>query len=247
MHVSEALPIPAPALPVRARRRKGLRLLACALVLPLIVACGTRQGPVEPGHYRVQRGDTLTQIARKEGRTVDELRRWNKLNNANLIEVGQVLRVAPPGGANTPPARSPSSGPDKTGGASTGGGKPAPAPTIRLARPAQGQIVQQYNGSSSRGITIANTAGTPVVAAAAGSVMYAGTGLRAYGNLIIIQHDSSHLTIYAHNRKLLVKEGQKVGQGQKIAEMGDTGSNRVGLYFELRRNGQAINPSSAFQ
>jgi len=108
-------------------------------------------------------------------------------------------------------------------------------------------MVQTYNGSSSRGITIANVAGTPVVAAAAGTVMYANDGLRAYGNLIIIQHDANYLTIYAHNRKLLVKEGQKVAQGQRIAEMGATGSHQVALYFELRHNGQAVDPSGAFK
>ena len=218
--------------------------MVCAVLVPLLVACGTSYPPVGEGQYRVQKGDTLTQIARKQGRTVAELRRWNNLSNANVINVGQVLRVVPPGGA-TAPSRSTASRstPAKTSKPSA----PAPAVSLSMVRPAQGKLVQGYNGSSSRGLTIANSAGTPIVAAAGGSVVYAGSGLRAYGNLIIIQHNSQYLSIYAHNRRLLVKEGQKVSKGQKIAEMGDSGSIRVALYFELRRNGQAINPERGFK
>jgi len=236
--------------PKRASWRCGLRVLLCAVLLPLIIACSAaRQTAVDPGYYRVQRGDTLTHIARKAGRTVDELRRWNRLPNANRISVGQVLRISPPGNtARTPPVKTtPPLNRGKSASTSTPSPAPPPAPTLALVRPAPGQIVQSYNGSTSRGITIANAVGTPVVAAAAGSVKYAGAGLRAYGNLVIIQHDSRHLTIYAHNRALLVKEGQNVSQGQKIAEMGGTGSNRVALYFELRRDGQPVNPSGAFR
>jgi len=224
----------------QAQSCRGLRILLCIVLLPLLVACGAlRQSGVEPGYYLVQHGDTLTHIARKTGRTVAELQRWNTLPNANRIRVGQVLRVSPPGKVDTPPGKSPPA--PTTTAVST------PATSLSLVRPAQGQIVQSYNGSTSRGVTISNVAGTPIVAAAAGSVKYAGSGLRAYGNLIIIQHDDSHLTIYAHNRILLVQDGQKVSQGQKIAEMGDTGSNRVALYFELRRNGKPVNPVGAFK
>jgi len=238
----QALPISLIAL------RRGLGVLLGAALLALLVACASlSQVGTKPGHYRVQRGDTLSQIARKSGRTVDELRRWNKLNNVHQINVGQVLRITPPATSARAPSARPT--PAKRASAPPAARKPAPTPAIslKLVRPAQGQIIQDYNGSSSRGLTIANVAGTPVVAAAAGSVMYVGSKLRAYGNLIIIQHDSQHLTVYAHNRSLLVKEGQKVAQGQKIAEMGSTGSNRIALYFELRRNGQPINPASAFR
>jgi len=234
-------------------RRRGLHALIVVTALPWLAACGTRQAAVAPGYYRVRRGDTLMQISRRTGHSVEELRRWNRLSNANRIQVGQVLRVAPPGGATALPAKS---APAKPASAKPAPTRTAPAPTkpapiaparITLVRPAQGRIVEAYNGNSSRGLTIANAAGTPVVAAAAGSVMYASDGLRAYGNLIIIEHNANYLTIYAHNRKLLVQQGQKVVQGQRIAEMGSTGSHRVALYFELRRNGQPVDPSGAFK
>jgi len=234
-------------------RRRGLHALIVVTVLPWLAACGTRQAAVAPGYYRVRRGDTLMQISRRTGHSVEELRRWNRLSNANRIQVGQVLRVAPPGGATALPAKSapakPASAKPAPTRAAPAPAKPAPiAPArITLVRPAQGRIVEAYNGSNSRGLTIANAAGTPVVAAAAGSVMYASDGLRAYGNLIIIEHNANYLTIYAHNRKLLVQQGQKVVQGQRIAEMGSTGSHRVALYFELRRNGQPVDPSGAFK
>jgi len=236
-----------------ARRRALRTLIAIAALPPWLAACGTRQAAVKPGYYRVRRGDTLMQISRQTGHSVEALRRWNRLSNANHIRVGQVLRVVPPTGVAAAPARSATARPTP---AQTALPRQTPAPTkpapttpmrITLMRPAQGRMVQTYNGSSSRGITIANVAGTPVVAAAAGTVMYANDGLRAYGNLIIIQHDANYLTIYAHNRKLLVKEGQKVAQGQRIAEMGATGSHQVALYFELRHNGQAVDPSGAFK
>jgi len=232
-----------------------LRVWSGAVLLAALAACGTRLPPVEPGYYRVVRGDTLFQISRQTGRTVGELRRWNGLTNVHQIRAGQVLRVVPPGNATTSAGRSvaPKPAPNSTPKPAV---KPMPVkpatevPAIRLARPAQGRIIQPYSASS-RGITIANQAGTAVVAAAAGSVAYASNGLPAYGNLVIIQHDRHHLTIYAHNRRLLVKEGQQVGQGQRIAEMGNTGSNRAGkpaaLYFELRRDGQPVDPSGMFR
>src|SRR5690606_18179075 len=113
------------------------------------------------------------------------------------------------------------------------------------AWPADGTYPRRYNGSSSKGITIVNKAGTPVKAAAAGSVVYAGNRLRGYGNLVIVQHSGDFLSIYAHNSKLLVKEGQKVSQGQQIADMGNTDRKGPGLYFELRHRGQPVDPSAA--
>ena len=108
--------------------------------------------------------------------------------------------------------------------------------------PAQGKVTRGYDGSGSNGIVISNASGTSVVAAAAGTVAYSGSGLRGYGHLVIVKHNASFLSIYAHNSKLLVKEGQRVTQGQKIAEMGNSDSKQVGLYFELRYDGQAVDP-----
>lgn len=215
--------------------------------MALLAACASAP-PAGPGYYRVKDGDTLTKIAREAGQTVDELVRWNGLSSPDRIEKGQLLRVQPPGDGP---------GADRTvGGPAKSGSKPrrtatapdAPATPVRgisLVWPAQGRMASGYNGSSSKGITIANDAGTPVVSAAEGTVEYASNGLRGYGNLVIVRHAGGFLSIYAHNRKLLVKQGQSVSQGQRIAEMGNTDAKAVGLYFELRQNGKPVNPLGA--
>jgi murein DD-endopeptidase MepM/ murein hydrolase activator NlpD len=231
---------------------RAWRLACCAALALLLAACASTR--VEPGHYRVRSGDTLTQIARDNNQSVSDLMRWNSLDSANRISVGQVLRVAPPEGAATQSSsksasrrgeKSPGTKSDTGPSASARPGDTTPLRGIALVWPAQGSVAQRFNGSSSQGLRIVNTAGTPVIAAAAGSVEYASNGLRGYGNLIIIRHASGYLSIYAHNRRLLVKQGQRVTQGQKIAEMGDSDSKRVELYFELRQSGKPVDPARA--
>ncbi len=107
--------------------------------------------------------------------------------------------------------------------------------------PAKGRLIGFYSNSN-KGINIAGKRGDPVVAASSGKVVYAGNRLRSYGNLIIIKHNESFLTAYAHNDKILIKEGDWVRGGQNIAEMGNTGARRVMLHFEIRLNGQPVNP-----
>jgi lipoprotein NlpD len=110
--------------------------------------------------------------------------------------------------------------------------------------PTAGKVVAGYSDSANlKGIDIAGKAGQPVVASAAGRVVYAGTGLRGYGKLIIVKHNSTYLSAYAHNRELLVKEGQQVAKGQKISEMGDTDADQVKLHFEIRRLGKPVDPA----
>jgi lipoprotein NlpD len=110
--------------------------------------------------------------------------------------------------------------------------------------PAKGKIVGNFSETANlKGIDIAGTAGTPVLASAAGTVVYAGTGLRGYGKLIIIKHNKTFLSAYAHNREILVKEGQAVTRGQKIAEMGNTDTTEVKLHFEIRRLGKPMDPA----
>ncbi|WP_175200886.1 M23 family metallopeptidase [Achromobacter insolitus] len=219
-------------------------VLAVAL-LALLSACGTTK--VQPGYYRVQSGDTLTQIARKQGTSVSNLVRWNKLSNSNSIEVGQLLRVEPPAGQarTSPPPSKAGSKPAPKSSTSSARRRTAPPSAISLVWPAQGKVTRGYDGSGSNGIVISNSSGTPVVAAAQGTVAYSGSGLRGYGHLVIVKHNASFLSIYAHNSKLLVKEGQRVSQGQKIAEMGNSDSKQVGLYFELRYDGQAVDPAGS--
>jgi lipoprotein YgeR len=221
-----------------------LRRLASVGILLLLAACASTP-PAPEGFYRVQRGDTLTRIARDNGQTVRALMNMNGIKDPNAIDVGQLIRVRSGATAST-----------SSGGSATGS-KPqttqppvrtprpttTPARSISLAWPAEGKLARGFNGSSHNGLTIANTAGTPVTAAAAGTVAYSGSGLRGYGNMIIVRHDGQYLSIYAHNRKLLVSEGQKVTRGQRIAEMGNSDSSLVGLYFELRYDGKSVDPT----
>jgi lipoprotein YgeR len=214
----------------------------------------TKSDKVEPGYYRVQSGDTLNKIARQHNTTVSALMRLNKLTDANRIEKGQLLQVGgatassgSSAGASTTPSRSGTS--SSTSGTRTpavsSSASPAVVKSLKLVWPADGTLTQRYNGNSSKGLTVVNKAGTPIKAAAAGSVVYAGNRLRGYGNLVIVQHSADFLSIYAHNNKLLVKEGQKVSQGQQLAEMGSTDRNGPGLYFELRYRGQPVDPTAA--
>ncbi|MEY8879429.1 MAG: peptidoglycan DD-metalloendopeptidase family protein, partial [Leptothrix sp. (in: b-proteobacteria)] len=109
--------------------------------------------------------------------------------------------------------------------------------------PAQGPVVVNFDEARNKGLSIAGKAGDPVLAAADGRVVYAGSGLRGYGNLVILKHNETYLTAYAHNQTLLVREDQAVKRGQKIAEMGSSDAERVQLHFEIRRRGKPIDPT----
>lgn len=200
----------------------------------LLAACaGTSSGDQ---YYRVQRGDTLYRISRRFNQPVSRLMAWNNLKNPSLLEVGQQLRV---GIGNS---RSTSSGNTHNRTVTrTAGERPSAAPSS-LQWPARGEIITQFNGSSSKGIDIAGSAGTPVKAAAAGRVSYVGEGIRGYGKLVLITHTGGMLTAYAHNSQISVREGQQVSAGQTIATMGSSGTDRVKLHFEVRVNNRAVNP-----
>jgi len=154
----------------------------------------------------------------------------NAPNMANMPPlVGQ-----PPAGGATAPAPQPTPG--------LAANPPANAGNIAFAWPARGPVLNGFDDSRNKGVNIGGTMGEPVKAAADGRVVYAGNGLRGYGNLIIIKHDATFLTAYAHNRTLMVKEGDPVTKGQKIAEMGNSDSDRVMLHFEVRRQGKPVDP-----
>lgn len=222
----------------------------------------------KPGYYTVQRGDTLMRIGLDHGQGWRDLARWNNLSNPDVIEVGQVLRVSPPGAAvetagvvvrpvTTTPSASTVAGrsgaaapvgsasaPAAAASAATPAASPAaPADDMGFAWPAQGPVIAGFDEVKNKGIDIAGKAGDPVLAAADGQVVYAGAGLRGYGNLIIVKHNNTYLTAYAHNQKLLVKEDQKVRRGEKIAEMGSSDADRVKLHFEVRRQGKPVDPA----
>jgi lipoprotein NlpD len=229
------------------------------------------------GYYTVKPGDTLIRIALDTGQNWRDVARWNNIENANLIEVGQVLRVLPPGadpsGAVARPvaaagrvetkpldaraasapvgaAASAASGPSAAQPASV---TPASGPAAAAARgpdddinwlwPAVGTVVTGFDESRNKGLAIAGKLGDPVLAAADGRVVYAGSGLRGYGNLVIVKHNNTYLTAYAHNQTLLVKDDEPVRRGQKIAEMGSSDAERVQLHFEIRRQGKPVDPA----
>ncbi len=111
------------------------------------------------------------------------------------------------------------------------------------AWPTKGKVTANFNEASNKGIDIAGSTGQAITAAAPGKVIYSGSDLRGYGKLVIIKHNSSYLSVYAHNSLIVVKEGQQVSRGQKIAEMGNTDSNSVNLHFEIRHQGKSIDPT----
>ncbi|AXF23221.1 peptidase [Burkholderia pyrrocinia] len=211
--------------------------------------------------YVVKRGDTLTGIASANDCSIADLRTWNKLGANGKLRMGQVLRIVrqqplPPSGAAGTQAAAPAAASDAAAGSQATAQATASATSDRqvvketkrhsggvaLTWPARGKIVDGFRPGQNRGIQIAGRPGDPVRAAADGRVMYAGTGLNDYGSLIIVQHNADFLTAYAHNRKLLVKTGDIVRQGDEIAEMGDLDNSRVALLFEVRRDGKPVNP-----
>jgi lipoprotein NlpD len=207
----------------------------------------------KPGYYTVKPGDTLIRIGMDNGQSWRDILRWNKLDNPNLIETGQVLRVAPPQPeVIARPATAVASAPVAAASAP----KSAPAgPTTSVAStdaaedvlsfqwPARGNVIAGFDESKNKGLDIGGKAGDPVVAAADGRVVYAGAGLRGYGNLIILKHNNTYLMAYAHNQTLLVKEDQVIKRGQKIAEMGNSDADQVKLHFEVRRQGKPVDPA----
>ena len=248
----------------------------------------------KPGFYTVRPGDTLIRIGLESGQNWRDLARWNGIDNPNLIEVGQVLRVVPPpavavaqpvapsgrtetrpldgraapvppAGTGTPPVAGAPPAAASTGAAAGLPAAPSGAPSAAAASasapaataaaprdtdddlawawPAGGTVLAAFDEARNKGIAIGGRAGDPVMAAADGRVVYAGSGLRGYGNLVIVKHNGTYLTAYAHNQALLVKEDQVVRRGQKIAEMGSSDAERVQLHFEIRRLGKPVDPA----
>lgn len=223
----------------------------------------------KPGYYIVRPGDTLTRIGLDSGQSPRDLARWNVLENPNLIEVGQVLRVVPPLKEPAVPASGvvatavvpaadgrvkprPLNGKGAESAAKSASAEPvarsaaasasANGDELGFSWPNSGALLDRFDETRNKGVDIAGKAGDPVLAAADGRVVYAGSGLRGYGNLIILKHNNTYLTAYAHNQALLVREDQAVKQGQKIAEMGSSDADRVKLHFEVRRQGKPVDP-----
>ncbi|MBM5575016.1 peptidoglycan DD-metalloendopeptidase family protein [Deefgea sp. CFH1-16] len=210
-----------------------------------LAACGSNpasvSGPTPAGFYRVKSGDTLYRIAKNNDQSVAELQRWNRLSKSDDIQVGQLLRLTPPAGSTATAKPSPT----QSSRPSLPVVNPPSSVGIEMVWPAQGPLLYSYAPPRVKGIGIGGNLGAPIVAVADGKVLYSGDGIRGYGLLLIIQHAQGYLTAYAHNQKLLVKEGAQVKQGQAIATMGKTGTDSVKLHFEVRYKGKTINPVSA--
>lgn len=221
------------------------------------------------GIYVVQPGDTLYSIASSFGHDVKDLARWNNLDDPTKISVGQGLRVIPPPTETAAVMPVSPTGPATTrpleGGAAAGGimpappaaeatptpgpvaaipevKPPAPPPASDWIWPASGRVVDRFDEKRNKGIGIAGKEGDPVVASADGQVVYSGSGLRGYGNLVILKHNDDFISAYAHNRQILVKQGQVVKRGQRIAEVGRSDTTQPKLHFEIRRQGKPVDP-----
>ena len=218
----------------------------------------------KPGYYSVRPGDTLTKIALDHGQAWRDIAKWNGLENPNMIEVDQVLRVAPPlmeAAANrqtkpvmaqnqVPPSSATNSTPTPTATSAATSNTPSASPPanasddgMAFAWPHPGPVLAGFDEAKNKGLDFAGKAGDPVLAAGDGKVVYAGSGLRGYGNLVILKHNNTYLTAYAHNQTLLVKEDQSVTKGQRIADMGSSDSDRVKLHFEIRKQGKPVDPA----
>lgn len=280
-------------------RRAGYWLLLALLSAMVLSGCANknRPAPVEdrspnaarapakmvasadnagkPGFYSVKSGDTLIRIGMDNGQSWRDIARWNNIENPNLIETGQVLRVTPPeetgvvvrpvsstnvvtspAPANTASATAPASNtatvrppasaanpPNASTPANNLTNTDSAEETVSFQWPTRGNVLAGFDEVKNKGIDIAGKAGDPVLAAADGKVVYAGSGLRGYGNLVILKHNNTYLTAYAHNQSLLVKEDQAIKRGQKIAEMGNSDADQVKLHFEIRRQGKPVDPA----
>lgn len=207
-----------------------------------------RYGTASGDYYTVQKGDTVYSIAWHHGLDEKALARWNGISPPYLIHPGDRLRLTPPSrhsrhAASAPP-RHPAPTTSHPPGAQNAHAAGDDGGPYRWQWPAKGKLVRTFSKSfqGKQGIDIAGKPGEPVRAAAGGRVVYSGNGLVGYGNLLIIKHDRHYLTAYAYNRKLLVKEGDRVRAGQEIAQMGKGTDDGAELHFELRRDGKPVDP-----
>jgi len=217
-----------------ALRRAGILLVTC-----LSIGCTSTLVDYSAGVHVVQPGETLYSIAWRYRVDHHELARWNGLSDPDVIFVGQRLSLRPRAPAPTNASRQPPAQPSP---------RPLPAlpqvPPPRWLWPTQGPLLRAFGASDGlvNGIGIGGMAGQEIGAAAAGRVVYAGSGLAAYGQLVIINHNDSFLSAYGYNERLLVSQGQDVGAGQVIATMGLGPQRRPQLHFEIRQNGTPVDP-----
>jgi lipoprotein NlpD len=240
--------------PVEERAVRGARAPAPK---PPAAAVAAPKPAAADGYYTVKQGDTLYSIALDNGADYREVAQWNALDDPTKLRIGQVLRVKPPdarAGERPGVVVSSAKGAGKVEAraidspATAAGEKPAVAAAAATAEavdfiwPAKGKVLAGFAEPRSKGIDIEGKIGDPVVAAAAGRVTYIGTGIPGLGKLVVIKHDNGFITVYAHNKDILVKEQQAVARGQKIAELGNTDADRPKLHFQIRKGSAAVDP-----
>jgi len=210
---------------------------------------GDRGAAVAPAYHVVSRGETLYSIAWQYGLDYRIVAKWNGIGPPYTIYPGQRIYFEPASarrvraasaarGADTS-ASSSSSRPRHTRSRQTSGDQ-----RLGWQWPTQGRLISTFSArdAGKRGVDIEGKLGQPIYAAAPGTVVYSGSGLLGYGKLIIIKHNDTYLSAYAHNSDLLVKEDEEVKTGEHIADMGDSGADRVMLHFEIRRDGKPVDP-----
>jgi lipoprotein NlpD len=243
----------------RARAAKGTG----ARPAPAASAVARPSAAASDGFYTVKQGDTLYSIALDNGSDYRELAQWNGIDDPTKIRVGQVLRVKPPeekSGVVVSAAKGAGSVESHSLGSAPAAPAAATAPAAAAAStapreeakagaegadfiwPVKGKVIAGFAEPRSKGIDIEGRMGDPVVAAAAGRVTYIGSGIPGLGKLVVIKHDNGFITVYAHNKDILVKEQQAVKRGQKIAELGNTDADRPKLHFQIRKGSAAVDP-----
>jgi lipoprotein NlpD len=203
------------------------------------------------GHYVVKSGDTLYSIALEHGADYREIAQWNSLDDPTKLRVGQLLRVKPPPepsvviGSGRPGGRIESRALESPAVQKPPPGAPPPvareepkleATPLQFLWPVKGKLLAGFAEPRQKGIDIEGRIGDPVIAAAAGRVTYVGSGIPGLGKLVVIRHDQGFITVYAHNKDILVKEQQAVARGQRIAELGEK------LHFQIRKGASAVDP-----
>ena len=209
-----------------------VRIIFVFLLAIIVVACSSSGPSRHYGYHIVERGDTLYSISWRYGLDAKKIASWNGISRPYTIYPGQRLRLGP--GATTSKSYTKKT---KTKERKVVAAKPPGD----WRWPVKGKVISKFNRQNN-GIDIRAKEGTKIKAASAGKVVYSGSGLRGYGNLLIIKHNATYFSAYAHNRRLLVKEGAQVKTGENIAEVGSTGTDQPKLHFEIRKDGNPVDP-----
>lgn len=246
--------------------KKGCSRFVVVILILFITGCATTSNyaPVRPykrdlvknnKHYVVKKGDTLYSIGFRSGHGYKRLSSWNTISSPYKLKIGQKIKLfktkqkvrikvrkktkKKPNRKKRTASQKKTKSPQKTSTNSINNKKML---KLYWQWPLRGKILKKFSSKGSKGIDIYGKIGQKVRSASSGKVVYSGSGLIGYGNLLIIKHNYLYLSAYANNRRLLVKEGQVVKKGQVIAEVGRVGGKQTSLHFEIRKNGNPVNP-----